>query len=242
MAPAGRVSFQLLRGAGGGAACVRDGARVGRPGGRCHTRGVRTIGLTGSIGSGKSTVAGMLAAHGATVIDYDALAREVVAPGTPGLHEVVAAFGADVLAADGSLDRRALASVVFADPDALARLDAIVHPRVFALAAQRQAQLVGRQAEAPTLVVHEVPLLVEARLVDEFDAVVVVTAPLDVTIERLRARGLREDEARARLAAQATDEERLAVADYVVHNDGTPDELAARVRALWDALTSASGG
>lgn len=196
------------------------------------------VGLTGGIGSGKSEVARLLAAHGAVVVDSDALAREVVAPGTPGLAAVTAAFGTDVLRPDGSLDRPALAARVFADPEARERLNAIVHPLVGAAAAERTAN-----APAGAVVVHDVPLLVEAGLAAGFDVVVVVDAPDEVRLRRLtESRGMSEADARARMAAQATREDRLAQADHVIRNDGTLQELAARVDALWAALTGRHPG
>jgi dephospho-CoA kinase len=189
------------------------------------------VGLTGGIGSGKSEVARLLAAHGAVVIDADQLAREVVEPGTPGLAQVVAAFGPDVLGPDGRLDRKALAARVFSDGAALARLNAIVHP----LVAERGAELV---AEAPVdaVVVHDVPLLVENGLEDAYDLVVVVDAPEEARLARLAARGLTEEDARARMAAQASSEERLAAADYLVVNDGDLVDLRVRVDELWRNL------
>lgn len=196
------------------------------------------VGLTGGIGSGKSEVARLLAAHGAVVVDSDALAREVVAPGTPGLAAVVAAFGPGVLSPDGSLDRPQLAALVFADPEARERLNAIVHPLVGAAAAERTAA-----AAEDAVVVHDVPLLVEAGLAGGFDIVVVVDAPDDVRLARLtRHRGMSDQDARARMAAQATREERLARADHVVRNDGTLNDLEERVDALWAVLTSPHPG
>ena len=188
------------------------------------------IGLTGGIGSGKSTVAALLAAHGAQVVDADRIARAVVEPGTPGLAAVVAEFGADVLAADGALDRAALASVVFSDPAARARLDAIVHPLVRA----RAAELVAA-APADGVVVQDVPLLVETGQAGSFDLVLVVEADQGARVRRLVERGLTVEDARARIAAQATDEQRRAVADVVVPNDGDRSELAARVDRFWTA-------
>ena len=186
------------------------------------------IGLTGGIGSGKSTVSALLAARGAVVIDADRIAREVVEPGTPGLAAVVEAFGADVLRADGSLDRPALAAVVFADPGARKRLDGIVHPLVRA----RASELAGA-APDDAVVVHDVPLLVETGQAGSYDVVLVVRADPEVRVRRLVGRGLTEQDARARIAAQATDEQRRAVADVVLDNDGTPDELAAQVERFW---------
>jgi dephospho-CoA kinase len=189
------------------------------------------IGLTGGIGAGKSTVSAALADHGAVVVDADRIAREVVEPGTPGLAEVAAAFGPGVLAADGSLDRTGLAAVVFADPEARRRLDGIVHPLVRRRAAE--LELAARQADEDGVVVHDVPLLVETGQAGSYDLVLVVEAPEEVRVPRLVARGLAEDDARARIAAQATDEQRRAVADVVLHNDGTPEALRAQVDRFW---------
>jgi dephospho-CoA kinase len=190
---------------------------------------VLRIGLTGGIGSGKSTVAGLLADRGARVVDADRIAREVVAPGTPGLAAVVEAFGASVLTAEGALDRPALAAVVFADPAARARLDGIVHPLVRA----RAAELVAA-APPDAVVVQDVPLLVETGQAGSYDPVLVVEAALDSRVRRLVQRGLPEPDARARIAAQATDEQRRAVADVVLDNSGTPEELEAQVDRFWN--------
>ncbi|MCO7218702.1 dephospho-CoA kinase [Klenkia sp. PcliD-1-E] len=186
------------------------------------------IGLTGGIGSGKSTVATLLVEHGAVLVDADVLAREVVAPGTPGLAAVVEAFGDGVLGLDGALDRPALAAVVFADPQQRARLDSLVHPLVRA----RAAELVAA-APPDAVVVQDVPLLVETGQAGSYDLVVVVQASLPVRLSRLEQRGMTEADARARIAGQATDEERAAVADVLLHNDGTREELAAQVEAFW---------
>lgn len=187
------------------------------------------IGLTGGIGSGKSTVAGLLAAKGAVVIDADLLAREVVAPGTPGLAEVVQRFGDGVLAADGALDRAALGRIVFADPVARRDLEAIIHPAVRARAA-------GLTSAAPAgaVVVQVIPLLVETGQQDAFDLVVVVDVDPAVQLDRVRARdGFDEAAARRRLQAQASREARLAAADWVISNDGSPADLAALVSVFW---------
>lgn len=187
------------------------------------------VGLTGGIGSGKSVVARLLVAHGAVLIDADALAREVVEPGTPGLRRIVEEFGEDVLAADGSLDRRRVASRVFADDEARARLNSIVHP----LVGRRTAEIVSALPE-DAIVVHDVPLLVENGLASAYDLVVVVEAAEEVRVARLVGdRGMTEDEARARIAAQATDAERRAVADVVIVNNGSLADLAAAVDAVW---------
>ena len=186
------------------------------------------IGLTGGIGSGKSTVSRLLAEHGAVIIDADAIAREVVEPGTPGLTAVVEAFGTTVRAADGSLDRPVLAAVVFADPEARGRLDAIVHPLVRARATE-----IAAAAPPDAVVVNDVPLLVETGQAGAYDLVVVVEARPDVRVARLVQRGLTASDAKARMAAQATDEERRAVADVVLDNSGTPAELEAQVERFW---------
>jgi dephospho-CoA kinase len=192
---------------------------------------VLRVGLTGGIGAGKSSVSGQLIRRGAVVIDADRLAREVVAPGTPGLDAVVRVFGPGVLAEDGSLDRPKLAGVVFADADALTSLNGIVHP----LVARRTAELVA-DAPADAVVVHDVPLLVENGLAPGYHLVVVVQAPVDKRIARLAAsRAMSEQEARSRIAAQATDEQRSAAADVVLDNGGTPAELQAAVDSLWSA-------
>jgi dephospho-CoA kinase len=189
---------------------------------------VLRIGLTGGIGSGKSTVAGLLAARGARIVDADRIAREVVEPGTPGLEAVVAAFGQEVLTPEGALDRPALAAVVFADPDARRRLDGIVHPLVRA----RATELVAA-APPDAVVVQDVPLLVETGQAGSYDLVLVVAADLDTRVQRLVGRGLSEGDARARIAAQASDEQRRAVADVVLDNSGSVADLEAQVDRFW---------
>ena len=191
-----------------------------------------TIGLTGGVGSGKSTVAGLFAQHGALVIDADAVAREVVAPGTPALAEIVDAFGPTVLTADGSLDRPALAGIVFTDPAARATLNAITHPRIGAHTAELMAS-----AEPDQVIVHDVPLLVENRLAPAYDLVVVVEAAEDIRLTRLLARGMSDDDARRRMAAQATDAERRDVADVVIANNDDLASLAAQVDEVWRRIT-----
>ena len=186
------------------------------------------VGLTGGIGSGKSEVSRRLAALGALVIDADLLAREVVQPGTEALDEIVEAFGSDVLTPDGALDRPALAAVVFADPDARRRLDGIVHPLVRA----RATELVAA-APPDAVVVQDVPLLVETGQAGSYDLVLVVEADLDTRVRRLVGRGLAEDDARARIAAQASDEQRRAVADVVLDNSGSVEDLEAQVDRFW---------
>jgi dephospho-CoA kinase len=200
---------------------------MARPGGR-YCPGVLRIGLTGGIGSGKSTVSRLLKQRGAVIVDADAIAREVVAPGTPGLAAVVEAFGDGVVAPDGSLDRPALAAVVFADPDARKRLDAIVHPLVRARATE-----VAAAAPADAVVVNDVPLLVETGQAGSYDLVLVVEADTGTRVRRLVARGLSEDDARARIASQATDAQRYAVADVVLANGGDRQQLAAQVDRFW---------
>jgi dephospho-CoA kinase len=198
---------------------------------------VLSVGLTGGIGSGKSTVARRLAELGAVVIDSDRLAREVVGPGTPGLAAVVAAFGPEVLAPDGSLDRPAVAARVFADPELRAVLNGIVHPLVRA-----RAQTLTQAAPVDAVVVQDVPLLVENGLAASFDLVVVVDAPDDLRVERLTAdRGMTDADARARMAAQATREERLEAADFVLDNSGSTQGLLDQVDALWAELRRVGG-
>jgi len=191
------------------------------------------VGLTGGVGAGKSAVSALLAGHGAVVVDADAIAREVVEPGTEGYHAVVARFGPGVVAADGTLDRAAIAAIVFADEAARNDLNAIVHP----LVGKRSGQLMA--AVAPdAVVVYDVPLLVEGGLAAGFDCVVVVQAEAATRLSRLADRGLPEQEARARMAAQASDEQRRAVAHEVIRNDGSREALADEVRALWQRLVA----
>jgi dephospho-CoA kinase len=194
------------------------------------------VGLTGGVGAGKSTVAALLAERGAAVIDADQIAREVVEPGSPGLAAVAERFGDALVRPDGSLDRPALAATVFADPAARADLEGILHPLIGARSAELMAS-----AGPEAVVVYDVPLLVENGLGGGFDAVVVVEAPLEVRLARLADRGLPEDQARARIAAQATDEQRRAVATYLVHNGGSRDDLAREVDRLWAELTKEAG-
>jgi dephospho-CoA kinase len=190
------------------------------------------IGLTGGIGAGKSAVAARLAELGATVIDSDRLAREVVEPGTEGLAQVVEAFGPEILDANGALDRAALARRVFGDDEARKRLEGIVHP----LVRDRAAELTAA-APPDAVIVNDVPLLVEAGLARLYDKVVVVLASEETRLARLTMqRGMSIEDARARIAAQATDEQRRAVADVVIVNDGTLDELVEQVDAVWAAL------
>ena len=189
------------------------------------------IGLTGGIGAGKSTVARLLAEHGAIVVDADALAREVVAPGTPGLQEIVETFGDGVLRADGSLDREALGRIVFADPDKRRTLEAITHPRI----GERTAALFDSAGE-DDVVVHDVPLLVELNMAGLYEAVNVVEAPDDVRLERLEARGLPRDQAAERIRSQADRDQRRAVATFVIDNAGDEAALRRRVDEVWQQL------
>ncbi|GAA2380110.1 dephospho-CoA kinase [Streptomyces viridochromogenes] len=190
------------------------------------------MGLTGGIGAGKSEVSRLLVEHGAVLIDADRIAREVVAPGTPGLAAVVEAFGEDVLAADGSLDRPKLGSIVFADPERLAVLNSIVHPLVGA-----RSRELEEAAAADAVVVHDVPLLTENGLAPLYDLVIVVDAGPATQLDRLiRLRGMTEEDARARMAAQATREQRRAIADIVIDNDVPLEELRRRVKDVWEEL------
>jgi dephospho-CoA kinase len=193
---------------------------------------VLRVGLTGGIGSGKSEVSRLLAELGAVVIDADAAAHEVVAIGTPGLAAVVETFGDGVLRPDGSLDRAGLGRLVFGDDDKRQQLNAIVHP----LVGERMRELEA-SAAADAIVIYDIPLLTENSLASAYDVVVVVDAPIEVQLDRLvRLRGMAESDARARIAAQATREQRRAIADVVIDNSGTRDNLTRQVRALWDDL------
>jgi dephospho-CoA kinase len=196
------------------------------------------VGLTGGIGSGKSEVSRRLAAHGAVIIDADVAARAVVAPGTPGLARVAEAFGAGVLGPDGALDRERLGAIVFSDPASRARLNAIVHPLVRQwMGAAERAAVDG--AGGDLIVVHDVPLLAEGGRAGDFDLVVVVDVSPELQLERLVSqRGMTPDQARARIAAQASREQRLAAADIVIDNSGTLDDLDRRVDEVWADLHS----
>mgnify|MGYP001941607960 CR=1 FL=1 len=191
------------------------------------------IGLTGGIASGKSLVGGRLAQLGARVIDHDQLARDVVEVGTAGLSQIVDAFGTRVLAADGSLDRRRLGQIVFADELARRQLNDIVHPLV-----RQAARDLAAAAPADAIVVQMIPLLVETGQQDDFDALIVVDVPQDVQLARLMARnGFSRSEAQARIASQASRAERLAAADFVIDNAGSIDATLAQVDDLWRRLT-----
>ncbi|MFD3933864.1 dephospho-CoA kinase [Streptomyces sp. NPDC058611] len=192
------------------------------------------VGLTGGIGAGKSEVSRLLAGYGAVVVDADRIAREVVEPGTPGLAAVVAAFGESVLTSAGTLDRPRLGSIVFADPEKLRTLNGIVHPLVGARSAELEAA-----AGPDAIVVNDVPLLTENGLAALYDLVVVVDAAPETQLTRLvDLRGMAEEEARARMAAQATREQRLAVATLVIDNDGPLEALEPQVRKVWEELVA----
>lgn len=190
------------------------------------------LGLTGGIASGKSTVSRIFAELGAIIIDSDLLAREVVAPGTDGLDEVVKAFGEEVLTATGEMDRAKVGAIVFADPSRRKVLEQIIHPRVF----QRALEIDGSAGEHD-VVINDIPLLVETNQADRFDAVVVVDVPTELQVDRMvRDRGMSVEEAEGRIAAQATREQRLAVATYVVENTGSLEDLRKRVEQVWEQL------
>ncbi|MBO1335401.1 dephospho-CoA kinase [Streptomyces sp. VRA16 Mangrove soil] len=190
------------------------------------------VGLTGGIGAGKSEVSRLLVERGAVLIDADRIAREVVEPGTPGLAAVVEAFGEGILGPDGGLDRPKLGSIVFADAERLATLNRIVHPLVGARSAELEAT-----AGQDSVVVHDVPLLAENSLAPLYDLVIVVDASPETQLDRLtRLRGMTEEDARARMAAQATREKRLAVADVVIDNDVPLEKLTEQVDTVWDDL------
>ena len=189
------------------------------------------VGLTGGIGAGKSTVAALLAAHGAVVVDADASAREIVEPGMPALAQLVERFGPEILRPDGSLDRPALAALAFVDDETRKELEAITHPAI-------GAEFLRRVAEAPghAVVVHDVPLLVESKRGFEYGAVIVVEAPLETRLDRLEARGVRRDDARRRIGLQASDEDRRKVATWVVDNAGDLGHLEKQVNEIWSEL------
>ena len=197
------------------------------------------VGLTGGIGSGKSEVSRRLAEHGAVLIDADVAARQVVVPGSPGLARIAEAFGQEVLLPDGSLNRERLGEIVFADPAQRTRLNEIVHPLVREWMAEAERAAVRAARPPGPVVVHDVPLLAESRGKEGFDVVIVVDVPPEVQAERLiRLRGMAPEQARARMAAQASREQRLAVADIVIDNSGSLDDMDRRVADVWADLSS----
>ena len=199
------------------------------------------VGLTGGIGSGKSEVSRRLAARGAPIIDADLAARDVVQPGTPGLGEIATVFGPRVLRPDGSLDREQLGQLVFADPGLRAKLNAIVHPLVHERMRQLEQQAIAAAGPA-AIIVHDVPLLAENGLGRGFDTVLVVDAPDDQRVQRLTAtRGMTAAHAQDRMAAQASRQQRLAIADIVIDNSGTLDDLDRRVDEVWAVLRDLAG-
>lgn len=201
---------------------------------------MKLVGLTGGIGSGKSSVSALLAERGAVVVDADAITRDLQRPGTPVFDAIVERFGEGVVAADGTLDRPALAALVFGDPDALGDLNRLVHPAVGAAIAEAIAAHAGTDA----VVVLDVPLLVESpKPRGDLAGVVVVDLPVDVAVDRLVAhRGMAEDDARARIARQATREQRLARADHVIDNAGPPEALPALVDEAWAWISALPDG
>jgi len=190
------------------------------------------VGLTGGLGAGKSTVARMLADRGAVIVDADELARRAIAPDTPGHRKVLEAFGDGVLADDGSIDRRALAAVVFDDPEARRALESITHPEVFRMLADE----VERRRDTDDVVVFDAPLIVETGFDEATDVLVVVALDPALQVERVVARGMDRAEAEARIAAQASPEERRSRADEVLRNDGDLEDLERQVEALWERL------
>jgi dephospho-CoA kinase len=199
------------------------------------------VALTGGIASGKSTVARRLAEHGAVIVDADQVARDVVAPGEPALARIAEEFGPGVIAADGSLDRPALGAIVFSEPEGRQKLNAITHPAV--LARSRALFAAAAAADPHAIVVYDIPLLVEAGRHDEFDLVVVVHADAATRIDRMvELRGMTREEAQNRLTSQASDAERLAIADVVIDAEGSLEQTLAQADALWENLRARVGG
>jgi dephospho-CoA kinase len=200
---------------------------------------VYLIGLTGGIASGKSVVASRLAEHGAVVVDADQVAREVVEPGTPALAAIAAEFGDDVIRADGSLDRAALGALIFGDPEKRAALNGITHPAVYA-ASHEQFAAAGA-ADPAAIVVYDVPLLAEGTRAKDFDLVVVVQASAETRTERMvELRGYTREDALRRIGSQASDAERLAIADVVIDSEGTLEETMAQADRLWADVTASA--
>ncbi len=199
------------------------------------------VALTGGIASGKSTVARRLAEHGAVVVDADQVARQVVEPGEPALAAIAEAFGPEVIAPDGSLDRAALGAIVFSDPEGRLRLNAITHPAV--LSRSRELFAAAGEADPDAIVVYDIPLLVEAGRHDEFDLVVVVHAATETRVARMvELRGMTREEALHRIHSQATDTDRFSIADVVIDADGSLEETLAQSDALWENLRARVGG
>ena len=193
---------------------------------------MKVIALTGGIGAGKSLVANYFFSLGAEVIDADQLARQAIAQGSEGFNQVVQAFG-DKILRDGDIDRKALGAVIFSDPDKRKKLESIIHPIVQQGLADARAELSEDQ-----ILIYEIPLLVETNAASKFDAVITVEAPLVARIERLKDRGLEASEIEKRIASQATTEERKAVADYVIENDGNEEDLLCKVETLWAEINA----
>ena len=193
---------------------------------------MKVIALTGGIGAGKSLVANYFFSLGAEVIDADQLARQAIAQGSEGFNQVVQAFG-DKILRDGDIDRKALGAVIFSDPDKRKKLESIIHPIVQQGLAKARAELSEDQ-----VLIYEIPLLVETNAASKFDAVITVEAPLVARIERLKDRGLEASEIEKRIASQATTEERKAVADYVIENDGNEEDLLRKVETLWAEINA----
>lgn len=199
------------------------------------------VALTGGIASGKSFVARRLAEHGAVVVDADQVARQVVEPGEPALTRIAETFGSGVIAADGSLDRAALGAIIFSDPEARHRLNAITHPAV--LDRSRSLFEAAGAADPNAVVIYDIPLLVETGRSDEFDVIVVVYASTETRVARMvESRGMTRDEALRRINSQATDTDRLAIADVVIDADSTPEHTEQQTDALWENLRARVGG
>jgi len=199
-----------------------------------------TVGLTGGIGSGKSTVAKMLAELGAPSFDADKVGHDIYSPGGPAYKEVIAAFGEGIVAPDGTIDRKKLGPIVFADPAQLKRLEAIVHPRMFERMREMVAQMRAQGATAP--IVIEAAILIEAKWQPLFDEIWLVTAPRERVIERVEAeRGLKREQTEARIKAQLSDDERRQHASLVIDNSGSIEDLRAKVTVLWQELLVRNG-